>query len=89
MATSQGIKLEPEIRERLKALGAVRDRSPRWLMRDAIIKYLEREEAYEREKAEDAERWEEYLITGEYISHEDMTAWMRDLATGKVRPCPK
>lgn len=35
---------------------------------------------YEREKAEDAERWEEYLRTGEYVSQEVMARRLREIA---------
>ena len=88
MAVTQGIKLDDETRQRLKALGAVRNRTPHFLMRTAIQDYLEREEKYEREKREDQERWDEYVLTGKAIDHETVTEWLNDLANGKVRPCP-
>ncbi len=44
------IKLDASLHERLKALGQIKDRSPHWLMQTAIAEYVEREEAYEREK---------------------------------------
>ena len=71
MTTTQGIKLDPNTITRLKALGGVRDRSPHWLMKTAILEYLEREEAYERIKREDMERWEEYQLTGEHVPQPD------------------
>lgn len=45
-------------------------RSPHWLMRSAIEDYLQREEQFEKDKAEDMARWENYLITGKAIDHE-------------------
>lgn len=89
MTTSQGIKLDEVTRARLKALAAKRDRSPHWLMRDAIERYLEHEEQYEREKAEDMARWEAYLTTGKAIKQDEVDRWLSDLADGKASQCPQ
>lgn len=89
MATTQGIKLDPDTITRLKALGEARDRSPHWLMKTAILEYLEREEAYERMKREDMQRWEHYQLTGEYVPHEQVAAWLKDVASGQRGPCPR
>ena len=72
--TTMGVKLDKETRARLKALGSSRDRTPHYLMKQAINQFLEREEAYEAEKQEDLQRWERYQATGEYVSHDDAKA---------------
>ena len=90
MATiTQGVKLEPEVRERLRALGELKQRSPHFLMKEAITLYLEREERYEREKSEDTARYERYQITGEAVSDEAATQWLESLAQGKAAQCPR
>lgn len=43
-----GITLDEHTRLRLKRLGEQRERSPHWLMRTAILEYLDREERYVR-----------------------------------------
>lgn len=48
MTTTIGVKLDAEIRDRLKALGAIKHRSAHWIIREAIREYLEREEEIER-----------------------------------------
>ena len=53
MAETVGLKLEQSVKKRLKSLGIVKDRSPHWLMRQAILTYVEHEEIYEKEKRED------------------------------------
>ena len=80
-----GVKLDENTRLRLKALSESRSRSVHWLMKAAIDSYLDREEAYEREKQEDMERWERYQLTGEAIPQEQVLDWLGDLAEGKVR----
>ncbi|MBL1278354.1 MAG: toxin-antitoxin system [Ectothiorhodospiraceae bacterium] len=72
MATTMGVKLNDDIRKRLKALGALKERTPHWLMKKAIQEYLEKEEACEREKAEDQQRWQRYQETGEYLDQEEV-----------------
>ena len=78
-ARTMGVKLDEETRARLEQLGKLRQRSAHWLMKKAIERYLDCEEAFEREKQQDMARWEEYQLTGEHLSHEEMTAWLDDL----------
>lgn len=86
MTATRGIKLDAETHDRLKALAALRDRSPHWVMKTALLEYLDREEAYEREKQEDQERWERYQLTGEAVPHEQVAAWLEGIAAGKSAP---
>lgn len=89
MATTQGIKLDDKTRNRLKALAEKRNRSPHWLMRAAIEDYLEREEQYEAEKAEDMAEYEEYVRTGQAIDNKTVLSWLNDLVNGENTPWPK
>lgn len=84
-----GVKLDETLHARLKALGTLRERTPHWLMRAAIQEYLEREEAYEREKREDMERWQRYRATGHAIPHERVAEWLESIGTDRELPCPK
>ncbi len=79
-STTMGLKLDEETRERLKRLSAAKARSPHWLMKEAVRQYLDHEEAYERERAEDLARWECYERTGVFIDHETMIRWLDGLA---------
>ena len=86
--TTMGIKLDPQTRERLKALGQRKNRSPHWIMKAAILEYLSREELYEREKGEDRARWETYQRTGAHISNDAMNAWLDRWGTDDEKACP-
>ncbi len=78
--STMGVKLDQETRERLKALGEIRERSPHWLMTDAIHRYLDVEERFEEEKREDEERWQRYLDSDAFVSEDEMTARLETLA---------
>ena len=86
MATATvGVKLDEKTRIRLKKLGQAKQRSTHWLMKDAIVRYLESEERYEQERVEDDSRWQRYLDTGTHLSDDDMTQWLDELAERAAR----
>jgi predicted transcriptional regulator len=89
MATTQGIKLDDKTLGRLKALAEKKSRSSHWLMRTAIEKYLDREELYELEKAEDMARWDRYVTTRKAIDGDKVGHWLTDLTHNKQTPWPK
>ena len=61
--TTIGVKLNEDIRTRLKTLGESRDRTPHWVMKKAITEFLDRGEELEiRNRAAD-ESLNEYLTT--------------------------
>jgi predicted transcriptional regulator len=86
MTSTTGIKLDDDIKKRLQALGKARDRSPHWLMKHAIVEYIEREERNEQERCEDEERYQEYL-DGKFIPHEKMLAWMNKEIKALSKDC--
>ena len=86
--TTMGVKLDEETRDRLKALAEARRRSAHWLMKEAINQYLEREEDIEQRNREADEAWAEYRKTGQFMSHEAMSAWLDTWGTDKEGPCP-
>ena len=82
MVTTTGIKIDAETKERLKRLGKVKNRTPHWLMKQAIFEFLEREESYEREKEEDLVRWQHFVETGRYVSQDAMSTKFNNLTRG-------
>ena len=47
MPTPVAVKLDEDVHNRVKILAEARDRSPHWMMREAIAQYVEREEKRE------------------------------------------
>ncbi|MDP2828672.1 MAG: hypothetical protein Q8O37_08700 [Sulfuricellaceae bacterium] len=87
--TTLGIKLDEATRERLKSLAQAKDRAPHWVIKTALLEYLEREEAAEHERLEDEARWAHYQAEGQAIEQERVMAWLDQLAEGQRAPCPR
>lgn len=77
------LKLDPELRDRLRRLAEVRRRTPHWLMREAVARYVAREEARERLRADALAAWAEYEATGWHAAGEDVDAWLARLEAGE------
>ena len=74
-SATMGVRLNEETQHRLEALGKARDRTPHYLMKTAIERFLEVEEALETERQIVKTRWEKFELTGETVDHADVKAW--------------
>lgn len=81
--SATSVKLEPELRERLRRLADARQRTPHWLMREAITEYVAREEAREQLRADAVAAWDEYKETGRHASGEVVDGWLARLEAGE------
>jgi predicted transcriptional regulator len=82
------VKLEESDRERIKSLAAVKKRTPHYIMREAIQKYLEAEELELRfiNAAEDS--LAEYKLNGLHITLEEFSEWAAKLKSTPDAPMP-
>lgn len=81
------VKLEDNIRERIKRLAQIRRRTSHWLMREAIEQYVDREEKQAAFREDALKAWEEYQLTGVHISHQEADTWLAKLEAGEyVKP---
>lgn len=83
------IKLDLDIRERIKRLAEARHRSTHLMMRDAIAQFIEREERREPFRQEGIRAWNEYKATGLQVTLEEADKWMAKLEAGDdvAPPC--
>lgn len=84
--STMGLRLSEETRHRLEALGKVRDRTPHYLMKTAVERFLDAEEALEAERRLVKSRWEKYELTGETIDHAEIEALANKLDAGPESP---
>lgn len=85
---SKAIKLDEHIYDRLKALGEMRQRSPHWLMKEAIRQFLEREEAIEQIRRDTMDRWARFEASGKTVDHDTVDAWLETWGTEREGKCP-
>ena len=83
------VKIDADTRERVKRLAAARDRSPHWLMREAITQYVEREEKREAFRQAGIEAWNAYRETGLHVTAEEADVWLAKLQAGKDAEPPE
>jgi predicted transcriptional regulator len=88
-AITTSLKLDSEIKDRVRRLASARRRSPHWLMREAIAEYVEREEKREQFRQDALAAWKHYQTTGLHVSAEEADAWLAKLETGKDARPPK
>lgn len=89
MAATLGVKLDEQTRARLQTVARGMDRAPHWVIKTALLEYLEREELALSERQEDEARWARYQETGQAVSQEKVMAWLDALAAGEQAECPK
>ncbi len=82
------IKLDQDEQSRLLALAERRDRSPHYLMRQAIRQFLEREEGRESFLREAVEGWRDYRETGRHLASDDVERWLDSWGTADERAMP-
>ena len=78
-----GVRLSKDTQHRLEALGKSRNRTPHYLMKAAVERFLDVEEALESERQMVKSRWEKFEVTGETIDHVDVKAWAKNLGTSR------
>lgn len=77
------IKIDTDIKARVKRLAEARHRTPHWLMREAISQYVEREEKREAFRQEGIKAWNEYQATGLHATAAEVEAWLAKLEAGE------
>ena len=82
------MKLESSLRDRLKHLADVRQRTTHGVMREAISQCVEREEKREAFRQATLAAWQAYQDTGLHLTGEEVDAWMAKLEAGEDAELP-
>lgn len=77
------IKIDDDIKARVKRLADARHRTSHWLMREAIHQYVEREEKREAFRQDTLKAWEDYRTTGLYVTAAEADNWLAQLEQGR------
>jgi predicted transcriptional regulator len=69
------VKSEDEMKQQLKQLSEIKQRSVHWMVREAIRQYVEREMEEEVLRKQTINRWHA-IEQGETVSHEAVMGWL-------------
>ncbi len=82
------VKLEDSERERLKSIAIAKNRTPHFIMREALHKYLAEEEAEQRFIAVAQSSLKAYKKTGLHITLDEFGAWAKAIKKNPKAPMP-
>ena len=88
-STAVAVKIDNQIKERLKNLAQSRQRSAHWLMREAITQYVEREDKRESFRKAAIRSWEEYQDSGLHVTGTEVQDWLNTWGTDNEEDTPK
>lgn len=70
------LKLDEETKIRVERLADIRQRSPHWILLEAVRQYIEREEKKESFRQEALSSWAEYKETGLHVTSSEVSEWL-------------
>jgi predicted transcriptional regulator len=82
------VKLDAADQERLRRIGAAKDRSTHYLMREAIRQFLDREEARQSFLAEADAAWRNYRETGQHNTGDEIANWLETWGSDDEKDAP-
>ncbi len=81
------VKLDSDERLRLQSIAQAKQRTPHFIMREAITRYIEQEEVQQRFLAAADQSRKHYQETGLHITHEEFSQWVDALqANPQAKP---
>ncbi|MCV0397909.1 MAG: CopG family ribbon-helix-helix protein [Rhizobiaceae bacterium] len=89
MAIATSVKLDDELKDRVRALAETRRRSAHWIMREAIAEYVAREEKRESFRQDTLQAWNDYQATGLHATAEEVEEWLAGWGGDEERPAPE
>jgi len=88
-ASTTSLKLDNEMKDRVRRLATARRRSAHWIMCEAIEQYIEREEKREQSRQSAIAAWTDYQTTGLHVTADEADAWLAKLEDGEDVEAPE
>ena len=82
------IKLDTADRDRIASLADLKNRAPHYLMKEAILDYVKREEARQNFIKAGLESYEHYKETGQHITLDEFSNWVDAVQQNSDAPAP-
>jgi len=83
------LKLDASYRHRLKALAATKKRTPHYLMKEAIERYLNVEEAQHAILQSVDDSIAHFEATGLHVTHDEVKAWAKERKANRMAQLPE
>lgn len=88
-AQTVSVKLDTATRSQLQHIAEIKRRTPHWIMREAILEYVRREERKAVFREETLKAWEEYQSTGLHATAEAVDTWLASWGNDQELPVPQ
>jgi len=82
------IKLDDADRDRIASLATAKKRTPHYLMKEAILEYVKKEEARQNLIAAAESSFEHYKETGLHITLDEFSHWVDEVQEIPEAPAP-
>lgn len=82
------IKLDETDRIRISTLASTKKRTPHYLMKEAILEYVKKEEARQNFITAAETAFEHYKETGLHITLNEFSTWVDDIQQNPAAPVP-
>jgi predicted transcriptional regulator len=82
------IKLDAADRARISTLATARKRTPHYLMKEAILEYVKKEEARQSFITAAQSSFEHYKQTGLHITLDEFSSWVDQVQHNPAEPVP-
>ena len=89
MATATSIRLDDALKGRIQHLAEARRRTARWIMREAIAQYVDREEKREALRQDTLKAWDDFQATGQHATADAVDRWLASWGTDNALPAPE
>lgn len=86
--SSVTVKLDPSDRNRIASLAAVKKRTPHYLMKEAILEYIKREEARQHFIQAAEASFVHYKETGLHVTLDEFSTWVDSVQSDPDQPIP-
>lgn len=82
------IKLDESDRDRIATLATTKKRTPHYLMKEAILEYVKKEEARQNFITVAQASFEHYKQTDQHITLDEFSAWVDQVQHDPAAPAP-
>ena len=89
MGSPTSLKLDDDMKQRVKDLANARKRTSQSIMCEAVTQYVEREEKREALRRDILQAWETFRQTGMHATAEEVDRWLVNWGTGDEVPAPE